>query len=424
MSGNYTTLFQIYIALSILLDISAITLNGLVGYVLKKHKKTSIITFWFLYCLSVSDVMVGVTGLAYHLLRLMLSPQRGRPSSNVAITVTGVFLHYFFVTSGNLLFIIAVDRCIHMKYLNKYSSIMTQFRARLIMLFCILFGILITIPIFALSETFRASYNVGVNVFRTTFTLLIYVIYMKTYFSIRRQLAALKLGKTNNTALLQEPDNITKVQRKLTSSQQCSSFSKVKVDLVMDSVRSPNSSLSRALTREDEALQSQSYAFVPPKCPAACLPQLTDNKENTDDRRVILTISRLNQELLNSDHIKNYSTCRVINIIAKSDKAKETRQTTTSNKLKLGMNQKSKLRKVIPEQDFRRAIIFMFLALFICYLPYLAHKFYFFATESRNAVVSVMAAVGVLLNSSLNAIILIACNKELQRNITVIFAKR
>ena len=50
--------FLMYIILTFLLDASAIILNGLIAYVLKRHKKTDTMTFWFIYCQSLSDIFV------------------------------------------------------------------------------------------------------------------------------------------------------------------------------------------------------------------------------------------------------------------------------------------------------------------------------------------------------------------------------
>ena len=61
---------KICVVTFLLLDVSSIVLNGFVEYVLKKHKKTRIVTFCFIYYLSISDVMVGLTELSYHSLQL------------------------------------------------------------------------------------------------------------------------------------------------------------------------------------------------------------------------------------------------------------------------------------------------------------------------------------------------------------------
>ena len=65
-------LFQFLITISILLDVSAVFFNALIEFVLKQHRKTSIVTMWFIYCMSVSDVIVGVVQMVHYLALTLL----------------------------------------------------------------------------------------------------------------------------------------------------------------------------------------------------------------------------------------------------------------------------------------------------------------------------------------------------------------
>ena len=177
MAGTQSALFLIYITISFLLDISAIILNDLIAYVLKRHSKTCIVTFWFIYCLSISDIMVGAAGLIFHssLLAFKLDSSW--------VSVSGMILGYFFETSGHLIFVIAIDRCINMKYLNKYGTLMNRSNARLIVLLNIVFCILTKVPSLAASEKLNVLFEFGLNIFHTTSILSIYVAYIKTFFN-------------------------------------------------------------------------------------------------------------------------------------------------------------------------------------------------------------------------------------------------
>ena len=116
MSGSQLTLFLIYIATSLLLDTLAIFLNGLVAYVLEKHKKARFATFWFVFCLSTSDVMVSTASLVYNSLWLKGSLVSGNLSSNAGASFIFKSLHYLFEISVQLVLTIAVDRYVHTKY--------------------------------------------------------------------------------------------------------------------------------------------------------------------------------------------------------------------------------------------------------------------------------------------------------------------
>ena len=187
--------FLIYIILTFLLDVSAIILNVLVAYVLKKHKKTDTMTFWFIYCLSLSDIFVGVTGLINVSMWLIWSLGFSNSSWWLLYTYTYQLQHFFFQKSWQLIIIIAVNRYIHMKYLNKCSRIMTRYRARLIMLFNIVFGIAVIIPFTVLSKERRVLYSLCINIVRDTGALVACIFYTKTYFTIKRKCAAPPIGK-------------------------------------------------------------------------------------------------------------------------------------------------------------------------------------------------------------------------------------
>ena len=91
---------------------------------------------------------------------------------------------------------------------------------------------------------------------------------------------------------------------------------------------------------------------------------------------------------------------------------------------RLQKNKKLQTRSFTPEQDFLKAIMLIFLTLFICYIPFFIYKFYSFATSPPSDMIKDIIYNFVVLNSSLNAIILIAFNKEMKRNIKVILVER
>ena len=412
MYDSHTMLFQIYIALSMLLDVSAIILNALIACILKKYKKTSIITFWFIYCLSISDVMVGVTGLMYHSLWLTSKLVPEQSVWNLTATFVFIFHHYSFQISGQLIVIIAVDRYIHMKHLNKYSRIMTQSRSRLILLFSVIFGTLVVIPLYVLSGSLRDSYNFSINVTRATFTLLIYVIYIKTYCSIRRQLAPLQIGKGNNIGPRHDPHKTSEHRNESSCAQNCSCSLQPKLGEVNNSLKSASCPLPCALTQRVSVFQPQNNAFTLPQCSAISLVKDIANGEIPDETREVSNGARF---------LENDIDYVATNLKVECGKVMDRKQAPKTKEQKDQANQKLQLRKAAPEQDFLKAIVLIFLTLFICYLPFFVYDFYIFATKDREAIMETIALITVLLNSSLNAIILIAFSKEMQRNIKAVF---
>ena len=371
---------KIFIATALTLDVSAILLNGLIAYILKKHKKTTIITFWLIYCLSISDVLVGITSLICHSLLLKLNSGLSSLSSSTQFLID--LQECGFELSGNLIVIIAIDRCIRMKYLNRYSRIMTRLRARLTMLFTVIFSILLMILLFAVSEDLAPTVLFGYSVFHAITTLSVYAIYIRTYFLIKNQPSALQIAKQSDVALRHIPDKRLEVQNKRSSAQHVSGSSKSKLGMVNDSVDEAERSQPCVLTNRATGFESQNEAFILPDCPTNSPMKVIDKKEKHDSIRINANVSHF---------VENYTTSPAIDATKKGDKL--------------------------------LALFFILLALFICYFPNIINTFYTFATIHESYVASCISEICVLLNSSLNAIILIAFNKQMQRNIKAIFAK-
>ena len=411
MSGSYMTFYTIFIAILLPLDVSAIFLNGLVAYLLKKHKKTSIITFWLIYCLSISDVMVGIAGLICH--SLLLKP--GPSSLTLSTPYIVALLECGFEISGNLVVIIAVDRCIRMKYLSRYGRIITRPRARLIMLFTVTFSILLMILQFAVSEDLVPSFIFGYNIFYAILTLLVYTIYIRTYFLIKSQTTALRIDKRSNIAVHHMPEKGLDVQNKLSSPQEFGGSLEAKLDVVNGSVEEAERLQITVLTKGATAFESQNEAFVLPNYHTNSSIKVIGKKEKGDSIRETANVSRF---------VEKYTNLPATDTIEKGDILLATREQATTPNLKATFSQPSQMRKATREQEFLKATFFILLALFICYFPSIINSFYTFATKAENDVAAYISEICVLLNSSLNAIILIAFNKEMQRNIKALLQKK
>ena len=86
-------------------------------------------------------------------------------------------------------------------------------------------------------------------------------------------------------------------------------------------------------------------------------------------------------------------------------------------------SQKLQTRMPTPEQDFLIAVLFIFIALFMCYLPFFFYMLYILIAKHGSIKIVAICITAVLLNSSLNAIILVVFNKEMKRIIKAIFIK-
>ena len=413
--GSPKQLFQFFMAILLILDVSAILLNGLIVYVLKKHKKTSIVTFWFIYCLSISDVMVGVSGLFFHLVQLKMLLGSLSPVWISLLTASLSCLDYFLMTSGHLIFFTAIDRCIHMKYLNKYRTIMTKSKARWIILFNAIFCILIAIPRLVASKEFVARFYLGINIFHATFILLIYAIYAKIYFSIKRHISSLQTCKTSHTNLHNHTDKRNAGQSAAVKEHHCSRCLETKLCVANSSATKENSFKPCVFGKDEKALEPLEDAFVLPNCAESGPTILIRKYEKTND------IERRQPAI--SSFFKNEMTHPVGQENLDRGKRKASLRAEKTQLVDGKFSTTSLAQKATPEQDFRKATLFIFLALFICYFPNISYYFYEFATKDRNALFSYISQISVLLNSSLNAIILISFSKEMQRHVKAIFVK-
>ena len=129
---------------------------------------------------------------------------------------------------------------------------------------------------------------------------------------------------------------------------------------VNDSMKESHRPKPFSISKDTIVRQPQSNAFVLPAHSATCQKLLFDNEERRDDGSKSVTLSRV---------LKNSVTSPVTGINLESDKDMITPKYTTAQDLEFNPCQKSDRKQASPEQEFRKAIIFIFLSLFICYFP-------------------------------------------------------
>ena len=398
-------LFQISIAILILLDISAIVLNGLIAYVLKRHKKTRIITFWFIYCLSISDVMVGVTHLVHHMLLIKLFSHPRGTFLNSLDNVVWRFSEYFLSTSGRLIFIIAVDRCIHTKYLIKYSTIMTQFRAHFLLFLNGVIGLIRLIPPLLLPEGHLVRLYFGINIVHTVGTIVIYIIYIKTYFCLKRQVATLQTLNSNDIVIQSTPDNTNQCHSGPSTAQHFNGCMKIKAT---KEIRICKTCLR---TKDNVILESQQKALTFPYNAAICLCSLDNISENAND-------IESNEKC--SDVVENLTVYPFTKVKREHAQPLENKQASKKQNLEGEFKQKQQGQRLKPDREFFKTVWLILIALFICFLPTIISRYYSFAV-GHSIVFTYVSAITMLLNSTLNAAILIARSRELKDNIKSIF---
>ena len=392
---------HVSIIISLILDLSSVILNGLIAYVLQKHKKTKVVTFWFIFCLSCSDTLVGITGLLYHSLELGLVAGPSRSFWDMAKSVASEAFDCFLSTSGHLVFIIAIDRCIHMRYLHKYSTLMTEIRARLLLLLNVFLAILFSVLPFLFTKSQSRVFYFCVNIFHTFCTVLIYVTYATTYFSIKKQVASIQQRRQDH---VHSQNNLDMGRVYSDNYEECTKLGKCGSD---DSNKRPGS-LKACIIKNAKILQVESKTLNLAECTDTNPESFTDNIKSPD---------HCSNEEIFSNIVKNTSIYPASEVNINSIKEMASRQTTIVQSL----DEVPKRMRSKTEQEFRKATLLILFALSICYCPRFIHRFYVYATQDKYAVYYLLTGISLLLNSSLNAIVLIACSKEIQRYIKEIF---
>ena len=194
-------LFFIYFILAFPIDISNTFMNIFIIYALQKLKRLSKISFWFIYCLSISDLSVGLSGFAYD---IHYACCRTRSSSWTPYTsgVRTFFLGY----SGRLTTIIAIDRSIRMKYLYKYNNIMTRTKAYLMPMVNAVLGI----------ANFDGALGPHQSLFHLVYLIFHFIcitsgcmLYIFTYCKIKQQVSDLHSNMRRNEI---EHDHSTRIR--------------------------------------------------------------------------------------------------------------------------------------------------------------------------------------------------------------------
>ena len=179
-----------------LISLSNIAINSLLIGAIYKCKKLKLLSFWFILWLSISDALVGFTSL---IRESCLLASRAVPPLQRIQFFAYVMENFCINFSSTLVLIVALDRYIHMKHPLQYSMVMTKRRALVLGLCNTIFTIhtittVILLPKyerpFLLKNAF--SYRIYRVVLSLVYILtvgLIFVIYVTTYFLIRKKTA-------------------------------------------------------------------------------------------------------------------------------------------------------------------------------------------------------------------------------------------
>ena len=134
-------IYKTFSAINLFISLSNVATNGLLSYVLWKLKKITTISYRFIFVQSMCDILVGSALMVSRLVSYRISFTQFCHLKTYADIVCDCLCMF----SGIMVSLIALDRYIHMRYLNQYSIWMTQRRATMLIILngslCLIVGI-------------------------------------------------------------------------------------------------------------------------------------------------------------------------------------------------------------------------------------------------------------------------------------------
>ena len=165
--------------------------NAFLLYAIWKLKKLNTISFRFVFCLSISDTLFGIFGV----IREAIIATKKTPSETDAVLTPA---SYFFLDfSSGMILIIAIDRFIHMRYLIRYPTLMTNYKAIGLVIANVVFTTHILVIFFILPDYHIEFVDNNLHAYRVYCVILgflyvfvmffIFVMYFWTYYTLRKQ---------------------------------------------------------------------------------------------------------------------------------------------------------------------------------------------------------------------------------------------
>lgn len=183
---SYTHLIP-YLLVHSLIAVSNISINSFLLHALNRLKRTSTVSFLFVKFLCASDISVGISQVLYLVCRSLIRFYSSDMASALDFTMQTIF-YIASPFSGGMILVIAADRYMHMKYLTKYSAIMTRGRALILVFMNFVFQLTTAVSLLfaSLNGYFAIQQPVLVCVYLTMIGAAV-LLYQEAFRSIRRR---------------------------------------------------------------------------------------------------------------------------------------------------------------------------------------------------------------------------------------------
>ena len=175
------SLIQIY---NITINILNVVGNALLIWALRRTKQTKTISFQFIMIMSFSDLTIGVLCLPF--LTLVLYDEYQKYCWLMLLIQTVLSSCNYF--SGSMVFLIALDRYLHMKYLEQYSRKFTKRRGHFLIIAFVFLALFSSIVfILPLSHVIYSTLVATCFVINMIFSTSIIILYHKALSTLKRK---------------------------------------------------------------------------------------------------------------------------------------------------------------------------------------------------------------------------------------------
>ena len=181
-------------AMNIVVGISSIISNTVIAVSLWKLKMTKTLSYKFIFLLSISDGIMGITVCPAVVALLLLQKQPFCILEHFAQSLTFMVCQF----SGIMVVIITLDRYLHMKYLTRYNMYMTKFKAYTLIFLnlnsCLGTGLILTL---GSMYGFIFEFEVCLVSVYSLFVLIIFLLYIKTFAALRSRVNDVAFVRNN-----------------------------------------------------------------------------------------------------------------------------------------------------------------------------------------------------------------------------------
>eukprot|EP00794_Sanderia_malayensis_P006789 gene6789-7555_t len=205
---------------NIIVALISIFVNSFLIHALRRLKKLRNISHKLFLTLCISDICSSVSLLMTEPGFLILSDDKDIAIVNAC---SGISLYMFCQFSALTIMSVAVDRYIHMKHLNKYSSIMTERRAVIIVFGNVMASILSTI--IAIGNFFGLASALVPSLGLFAVQAIVTCLYLKAYRSIKRRTLSIAM-RNRATGISLQVNNIVGIGGRVWSNSPNQDYSK------------------------------------------------------------------------------------------------------------------------------------------------------------------------------------------------------